>query len=410
MPTTHFTSAQVKALKLPAGKAQIDYFETIVPGRSLVLTLNAGGRHSWSVLFYQHGKPRRRKLGYYGYSDGAFPALSVKQARQAAIDFDVPAYLSSGKVGSFKQVAERWLERHVKKTGLRSEREIRRHLDVYVYPHWADRPFVEIRRTNVNDLLDRIEDERGVRQTDAVLTTLRSLMVWHQSRDEDYTSPIVKGMKRDKRLPEQKTRDRILDDDELRALWKALDEVDQTFADILKLCLLTGQRRDKVVSMRWEDLDETGTWKIPSKEREKGTAGVLVLPAMALEILKQRPAINDSPFVFAASFSRTQKWPVFSAWSQRKRELDKVLPIAPWTIHDLRRTSRSLMARAGVADAIAEKVLGHRLTGVLAIYNRHPYSKEKGEALGALAGELDRILNDVVQHQGHGGAEDQRAA
>ena len=68
---------------------------------------------------------------------------------------------------------------------------------------------------------------------------------------------------------------------------------------------------------------------------------LMVLPAMALEIIKRRPVINDSPFVFAASFSRTKKWPVFSAWSQRKRQLDKILPIAPWAIHDLRRTARA---------------------------------------------------------------------
>ena len=404
-----FTDAKIKQLKLPAGELQVDYFETIVPGRSLILTLNAGGRHSWSVLFYQHGKPKRRKIGYYGCSDGAFSKLTVKQARQKAIDFDVPAYLAQGKVGSFKQVASAWLQRQVKGR-LRSEREIERHLQKYIYPHWADRPFTEIRRVDVNQLLDRIEDEHGVRQADTVLTTLRSLMVWHQSRDDNYTSPIVKGMKRDKRLPEQRSRDRILDDDEIRGLWQALNEVDpitgvakidQTFAGIIKLCLLTGQRREKVVSMKWADVKD-GTWTLTSEEREKGNAGTMVLPVMAMEIIKRRPVINDSPFVFAASFSRTKKWPRFSAWSQRKAELDKKLPIAPWTIHDLRRTSRSLMARIGVDKDIAERVLGHKEGGVLAIYDRYDYTSEVADAVARLAGELERILKV--------GAEDQRAA
>ena len=153
------------------------------------------------------------------------------------------------------------------------------------------------------------------------------MMVWHQSRDENYTSPIVKGMKRDKRLPEQRTRDRILDDDEIRGLWKALDELDPTFAGVVKLCLLTAQRREKVVSMRWQDLDlETGTWRIPSEDREKGNAGILVLPAMAIDVIKRQPHINDSPYVFAVARSRKQKWPRFSAWSQRKAELDEKLP------------------------------------------------------------------------------------
>ena len=118
-------------------------------------------------------------------------------------------------------------------------------------------------------------------------------------------------------------------------------------------------------------------------------------------IIKRRPVINDSPFVFAASFSRTKKWPVFSAWSQRKRQLDKILPIAPWAIHDLRRTARSLMARIGVDKDIAERVLGHKQQGVVMIYDRHKPEGEMADAVARLAGELERILKV--------GAEDQRA-
>jgi integrase len=390
----HFTDAAVKRLKLPAGESQQDFFETVIPGRSLILTLNRSGRHAWSVLFYERGKPRRRKLGWYGYSDAGFPELSPKQARQAAIDFDVAGYLSSGKVGSFTQVAEAWLQRHVRGR-LRTEKEIERLLVKCVYPHWADRPFAEIRRGDVNLLLDRIEDERGARQADCVLTAVRSLMTWHQSRDENYTSPIVKGMKRDKRLPEQKTRDRVLDDDEIRGLWKALDGLDPTFAGIVKLCLLTAQRREKIVSMKWEDVVD-GVWKIPTENREKGNAGTLVLPTMALEIIKSRPRINDSPYVFAASRSRKEKWPRFSAWSQRMGELNAALKIPHWTIHDLRRTARSLMARSGVLEHTAERVMGHKRPGVVGIYDRHSYQAEIAGAVGALAG----LLAGLLEHTG----------
>ena len=344
MSKIHFTDASVKRLKIPAGKSQADFFETRHTGRSLILTLNKSGRHAWSVLFYQAGKPRRRKLGWYGYSDGAFPELGAKQARQAVDDFDVASYLAKGKTGSFKEVAELWLKRHVRGR-LRSEREIERQLSKYVYPAWADRPFAEIRRADVNVLLDRIEDEHGARQADYVLATLRSMMVWHQSRDENYTSPIVKGMKRDKRLPEQRTRDRILDDDEIRGLWKALDELDPTFAGIVKLCLLTAQRREKVVrcvGRIWSSTEPAETGRIPSEDREKGNAGILVLPAMAIDVIKRQPHINDSPYVFAVARSRKREWPRFSAWSQRKAELDEKLEIPAWTIHDLRRTARSL--------------------------------------------------------------------
>ena len=193
MPKIHFTDAAVKRLKLPAGESQRDFFETIVAGRSLILTLNAGGRNSWSVLFYQAGKPKRRKLGWYGYSDAGFAELSVREARQKAIDFDVPAYLAQGKAGSFKQVAELWLERVVRKGRYRSEHEIERQLRAYVYPHWADRPFAEIRRVDVNQLLDRIEDENGIRQSDAVLTTVRALMSWFQAETTTTREPSRQG-------------------------------------------------------------------------------------------------------------------------------------------------------------------------------------------------------------------------
>ena len=117
MSKIHFTDASVKRLKIPAGKSQADFFETRHTGRSLILTLNKSGRHAWSVMFYEHGKPRRRKLGWYGYSDGAFPELGAKQARQAVDDFDVASYLAKGKTGSFKEVAELWLKRHVRRPG-----------------------------------------------------------------------------------------------------------------------------------------------------------------------------------------------------------------------------------------------------------------------------------------------------
>ena len=392
MSTRHFTDAEVRRLKLPAGKTQQDHFETQAPGRSLVLTHNASGRKTWSVMFYQQGKPKRRKIGFFEYQDAEFPALNCKQAREAVRTFDVRDYLQRGKTGSFRDVAESWLKGHVNGR-LRTEPEITRHLAKYVFPSWGDRPFTEIRRLEVNQLLDRITEKHGVGQADAVLTTIRSLMVWHQARDENYTSPIVKGMKLDKRSVEERTRDRILDDDEIRGLWKALDQVDPTFAGIVKLALLTGQRREKIVSMRWEDIDfDTGLWTIPRQEREKGAPEAVVLPAMALEVITDRPRLNDSPFVFSVPRGKKEKHPRFNSFKQRKVELDRLLPIPHWTIHDLRRTARSLLARIGVADHIAERVLGHKQSGVVPIYNRHKYLGEISEALARLATEIGRIL------------------
>jgi integrase len=224
-------------------------------------------------------------------------------------------------------------------------------------------------------------------------------MGWHQSRDENYTSPIVKGMRRNKPV----ARARILADDEIRSLWKACSNSDETFGALLKVALLTAQRRDKVATMMWNDFKD-GEWTIRVERREKGTAGKLKLPAMALEIVEKQPRIAGNPYVFPGRGKIA-----FNSFSQRKAELDeKLSDMDPWVIHDLRRTARSLLSRAGVRPDISERVLGHAIAGVEGVYDRHSYDAEKADALKRLAGLVGRIVNPpkdrVVQLQRKKGA------
>ena len=152
-----------------------------------------------------------------------------------------------------------------------------------------------------------------------------------------------------------------------------------TYGDILRLCLLTGQRREKVASIKWGDI-EGDLWTIATDTREKNTAGQLTLPPMALEIINRQPRFFSNPYVFAA------RKRYFTTWRNRNT-LN-----ADWTVHDLRRTSRSLMSRAGIRPEIAERVLGHAIRGVEGVYDRHSYREEKAHALRALAGLIDNIL------------------
>src|SRR6266436_5501330 len=134
--------------------------------------------------------------------------------------------------------------------------------------------------------------------------------------------------------------------------------------------------------MKWEDVLDHGVWKIPASTREKGTAGSLQLPGLALEIIRSQPAISQNPYVFAGR----GKGP-FNSWSQRKDELDaKLGDMPPWVVHDVRRTARSLMSRVGVKREVAERVLGHAIPGVEGVYDRHHYDEQKGAALLAIAG------------------------
>jgi integrase len=312
--------------------------------------------------------------------------MPVKEARAKAREFweNPGKFVAGAETGSFKEIAAMWLKRHVEANELRSRYEIERHLSKYVYPKWKDRKFLEVRRREVNELLDQIADNHGASQADAVLATIRGIMSWYQSRDEHYASPIVKGMRRGK----QASRSRILNDEEIRSIWKVADE-SGTFGGLVQMLLLTAQRKDKVATIRWDDIADSD-WAIRTNPREKGTAGRLELPDLARQIIAQQPRIIGNPFVFAGRGAAA-----FNSFSQRKRELEQELSGIPhWTLHDLRRTARSLMSRAGVRPDIAERVLGHAIGGVEGIYDRHHYFAEKADALRVLA----RLVEDIVNH------------
>jgi integrase len=158
----------------------------------------------------------------------------------------------------------------------------------------------------------------------------------------------------------------------------------------VRFLLLTGQRRTAVATMRWEDVSEDyGVWNVANgNKRQKGTGGTLMLPKMASDILRAQPRFVDNPFVFPNTQGRSYK-----TYGHGKAALDKATgPLPGWVLHDLRRSARSLMARAGVRPDIAERVLGHVQPGVQGTYDRHQYREEKAHALRLLAGLIDNIL------------------
>jgi len=194
---------------------------------------------------------------------------------------------------SFGAVSDAWLTRHVEGNRVISAKEIRRLLDAHVLPEWRDREFISIRRSDVSRLLDEIEDGVSQRQADACLTIIRSIMNWFATRHDDYNPPIVKGMKRQKAAG----RTRVLDDEELRLIWRVAEDQGGAFAGIMRLCLLTAQRSRKVATMRWEDLDlDAGVWTVAQESaREKGTGGALKLPEAARSSASAQPRRRSTP-------------------------------------------------------------------------------------------------------------------
>jgi integrase len=302
---------------------------------------------------------------------------AIKRVRQGLPAIEPPP----ARPNSFKAVAENWLKRHVAAKRFRSEYEIRRVLERYVYPHWGNRDFISIKRSDISTLLDHVEDNHGAQQADKVLSVARGIANWFAGRDDDYVSPFVRGMRR-----HSGARTRVLEDDELPVIWKTAEGNGQ-FGAIVRLLLLTGQRREKVNSMKWADLAD-GVWTIATVEREKNNAGSLALPAQALAIIQAQPRVGENPYVFAGRGNGAYDI------SQSKAPFDRKLPKMPhWTLHDLRRTSRSLMSRAGVRPDIAERVMGHAIAGIEGVYDRHSYREEKADALRRLAMLVDGIVN-----------------
>ena len=288
------------------------------------------------------------------------------------------------KAETFGGVADAWVKRHVIANGLRSHNEIGRLLANHVLPAWGDRDFLSIRRSDVAVLLDHEQDHHSARQADAVLTLVRSIMNWFATRHDDYVPPIVRGMRRQD--PRAQARARIFEDDELRAIWNAAED-GGTFGGIVRMCLLTAQRRTKVAAMKWADVSLDGEWTIPKAPREKDTAGSLLLPQAAMEIIQVQPRLNA--YVFAGRGEGR-----FNGFGKAKSTFDAKLPeMPPWVLHDLRRTARSLMSRVGVRPEIAERVMGHAIAGVEGVYDRHSYRDEKADALKRLAALVERIVN-----------------
>ena len=333
----------------------------------MVVTRDDGGKQVWQAI-------------------GTADEITIEKAREKARQSLKSIRFTIGGPQTFKDVAEAWLVRHVKAKGLRSRVEIERQLRSNIFPVWASKDFASIKRSEVAKLLDAIEERNSPRQADYVLAIVRAICRWYAARNDDYVIPIAPGMRRTD--PKARERKRILSDDEIRRLWR----IESPFADFCRLALLTAQRRDKVASMCWQDVNVDGVWTIPTEAREKGNAGELVLPANALEIIKRQPRFSSNPYVFAGRGNKR-----INAWSQSKAALDASLPgVDAWVLHDLRRTARSLMARAGVRPDVAERVMGHVIGGVEGVYDRHSYRDEKADALKRLASLVEIIINPPV--------------
>jgi integrase len=338
------------------------------------------GKQKW-ITIGRHGSPwtpetaRKKAQELIGRAVGGDDPGAARDTAKAIAAGDLPG-------GSFGEAVTTFLERHAKKN--RSWRETDRIFRVYVLPDWKLSPMAGFKRSDVVRLLDRVETENGEVMADRVLAAIRKLFNWYATRDDEFVSPVVKGMARSR--PKERARERILTDDEIRSIWSLLDdpEFQACFGPALKLLFLTAQRREEVGRLVRAEI--TGdSWTIPAARYKTKRDHVVPLIPAATAIIECRPKLCD--YVFSTN-GRTP----FSGWSKAKKRLNERSGVQGWTIHDIRRTAKTLMTRSGVSHFVADRVLGHVIAGVQGVYDRYDYLKEKREALNTLQNALMAII------------------
>ena len=189
-------------------------------------------------------------------------------------------------------------------------------------------------------------------------------------------------------------RDRVLDDIELKRVWEAAGQVGYPFGTMTRLLIATGQRRDEVAKMRWEEIDlGRRLWALPRERVKADRPHEVPLSTITLEVLNTVPRLSGSPYVLTTNGAAP-----LNSFDKNKKKLDQFLPtdMPGWRLHDLRRTCASGLARLGIPVHVTEAVLNHRsgtISGVAAVYNRYDYQAEKAQALEAWGRHVGSLIS-----------------
>jgi integrase len=383
MPTRSLTVAGVARIK-PPKQGQVDYFDAGYPG--LALRVSYGGAKAWVYFYRLHGKLRRLSLGRY-------PALSLDEAREAwraarlAVDKgESPALIRPTTADSFGAVAEEWLQRD--QAHNRSVAEVRRVIERDVNPAWGERLIGAITRRDALELIDSVADRGALTMARRLHAHLHRLFRWSVGRGIVEVNPMADLPKPGAAVK----RDRVLTDNELKAIWEATEKIGWPFGPAVRLLFLTGARRDEIGSLSWAEIHDNEI-RLPGARSKSGEARIIPLSPPAVELLKGLPRVGDQVFT-------TNGRTAVSGWSKAKRLLDTAAaeingePLALWRIHDVRRSIATGLQRLGVGLQTIESVLGHvsgSRAGIVGVYQRHEFESEKRAALDAWAHEVERI-------------------
>jgi integrase len=402
LPRRSLTAASLNRIKPPA-RGQVDHFDNGYPG--LALRVSYGGGKSWVYFYRLGGKLRRMTLGPLRTlaKDEKEPKETKpgdpltlasardawRDARQEVLNGRDPALTRKRQkpATDFRGVSAEWLHRD--QAGNRSHDEVKRILDHDVLPHWGQLSVSDIGRRDALDLIDGIADRGAPVMARRVHAHLHRFFRWAVGRGVIEANPMA-----DLPKPGGETkRDRVLTDDELRAVWKAADDLGWPFGPAIQLLILTGARREEIGALRWGEIDIDGAQiKLEGSRTKSGDSHTIALSTRTSAVLSDIQRISESDFVFTT----TGKTPV-SGWSKAKADVDAAAAIdPPWRLHDLRRTVATGLQRLGVGLQAVEAVLGHvsgSRAGVVGIYQRHSFDAEKRAALEAWGAHVMDIVH-----------------
>jgi integrase len=374
------TNASIATLACPPGKSDHTFFCDDLPGFGY--RIRSSGVKRWVCQFEVHGKTRRITIG----SPDLFSAEEARRiARQtlakARLGVDAVAEKAEAKAAAaltLGSVVERYLADKEGKLRPSSMVHLKRHLRVWWKPLHR-MPLNAVARKDIAAHLDGPPVAAAQART-----SLMALYSWAMKRGDAESNPVIGTAVPDEHI---KPRERVLTAAELVEVWRAAG--DDVYGKIIKLLILCGSRRAEIGDMQWNELhQQEGIWILPAERAKNARVHVMPLASEAWAILATVPRWRDGAFVFGRKAG-------FQAWSLNKRLLDHRVDLAPWVIHDIRRSVATGMAEIGILPHVIEAVLSHvsgHKAGIAGVYNKASYEREMKSALALWADHVRSLV------------------
>jgi len=382
------TPATIRTLKLPPGVTDRVFFDEDLPGFGL--RVRASGVHTWMIQYAIARRTRRVVLGLAStLAPNRARAVAETMLARVRLGHDPAAEKDQAKAAAaetFGALLPRFLKYQSARLRPRSYVETERYLTVNAKPLHGS-PIETVSRRAIAARLAKIEEESGAVTRNRVRSALSAYFTWLAREGYLDANPVAFTT-----VAEEKARDRVLSDEELRIIWRALDDGPPSeFGAILKILMLTGMRRDEAGGLRWDEISPTLPFiTLPPERTKNGREHLIPLSKPVLEIVRALPRrTTDDGTLWETVFGNTAGRG-FQNYSRAKAELDARIveaghKLAHWTLHDFRRTlSTALHDRFGVLPHVVETLLGHaggHKAGVAGRYNRANYFEERRRAL-----------------------------